>query len=84
MFAISWLDLRRLPVQIDSTSLQAQYVSAVIRTDGVMLWFVFDQQGLHLRCRYPDTHKARRNVGGWLDRTVAGMREVAAASRDLR
>ena len=83
MFAISWLDLRRLPVQIDSTSLQAQYVSAVIRTDGVMLWFVFDQQGLHLRCRYPDTRKARRNVGGWLDRTVAGMREVAAAHRGL-
>ncbi|WIY83853.1 condensation domain-containing protein [Propionimicrobium sp. PCR01-08-3] len=77
MFAISWLDLRRLPVQIDTTSLQAQYVSAVIRTDGVMLWFVFDQQGLHLRCRYPDTRKARRNVGGWLDRTVAQMREVA-------
>lgn len=41
MFAISWLDLRRLPVSIDDIGLQAQYVSASLRTDGVMLWFYF-------------------------------------------
>ncbi len=49
MFAISWLDLRRLPVRIDSTGLDAQYVGATIRTDGVMLWFILDENGLHLR-----------------------------------
>ncbi len=74
MFAISWLDLRRLPVRINAVELEAQYVGATIRTDGVMLWFVLDEQGLHLRCRYPDTLEARRSVGGWLDALVARMR----------
>ena len=80
MFAISWLDLRRLPVQIDSHTIDAQYVGAVIRTDGVMLWFILDDAGLHLRCRYPDTVDARRNVGGWLDVLVERMRSLAASS----
>ncbi|WP_140399922.1 peptide synthetase [Aeromicrobium sp. PE09-221] len=79
MFAISWLDLRRLPVRVDTHGLEAQYVSAAIRTDGVMLWFVLDETGLHLRCRYPDTPEARRNVGTWLDTLVA---RVQAAARE--
>lgn len=82
MFAISWLDLRRLPVRIDAGALEAQYVGATIRTDGVMLWFILDETGLHLRCRYPDTLEARRNVGGWLDALVARMRELAASGRE--
>ena len=77
MFAISWLDLRRLPVRFDSVGLSAQYVSAQIHTDGVMIWFSLDEGGLHLRCRYPDTLTARENVGGWLDALVARMRELA-------
>ncbi|MFZ2510475.1 MAG: GNAT family N-acetyltransferase [Gordonia sp. (in: high G+C Gram-positive bacteria)] len=80
MFAISWLDLRRLPVRVDSIGLAAQYVGASIRTDGVMLWFILDGTGLHLRCRYPDTPEARTNVGGWLDRLVALLRETARQS----
>ena len=80
MFAISWLDLRRLPVRIDSVGLGAQYVSAAITTDGVMLWFILEQGSLHLRCRYPDTPEARQNVGGWLDALVARMRELASTS----
>lgn len=80
MFAISWLDLRRLPVRIDSAGLEAQYVGATISTDGVMLWFVLDEAGLHLRCRYPDTDEARRSVGGWLDVLVARLRAAARAS----
>ncbi|MDT9593252.1 GNAT family N-acetyltransferase [Nocardioides zeae] len=80
MFAVSWLDLRRLPVRVDATGLEAQYVGAAIRTDGVMLWFVLDESGLHLRCRYPDTAEARRNVGGWLDALVARLRAEARAS----
>ena len=64
MFAISWLDLRRLPVRIDDVGLDAQYVSAAIQTDGVMLWFILDESGLHLRCRYPDTREGMaRPVG---------------------
>ncbi|GAA2524929.1 GNAT family N-acetyltransferase [Rarobacter incanus] len=80
MFAISWLDLRRLPVQVDAAGLQAQYVGASIRTDGVMLWFILDQSGLHLRCRYPDTKLAREHVGGWLDALVERLRATARTS----
>ncbi|WP_420751632.1 GNAT family N-acetyltransferase [Rhodococcus sp. O3] len=80
MFAISWLDLRRLPVRVDATGLEAQYVGATIRTDGVMLWFILDESGLHLRCRYPDTPEARLNVGNWLDTLIARLRSRARAS----
>ncbi|MGD6979407.1 condensation domain-containing protein [Citricoccus zhacaiensis] len=83
MLAVSWLDLRRLPVQVDSHALNAQYVSAAIRTTGVMLWFIIDGAGVHLRCRYPDTHEARRNVGTWLDDLVARMRDQAVNARPV-
>ncbi|MGB0101201.1 MAG: GNAT family N-acetyltransferase [Nocardioides sp.] len=80
MFAISWLDLRRLPVRVDATGLEAQYVGASVLTDGVMLWFILDESGLHLRCRYPDTLDARGNVGRWLDHLVARLRSRALES----
>ncbi|MFC7457089.1 GNAT family N-acetyltransferase [Brachybacterium sp. GCM10030267] len=80
MFAISWLDLRRLPVRIDDVGLQAQYVSAATRPDGVMLWFILDEAGVHLRCRYPDTGEARAGVGAWLDALVARMQQRARSS----
>lgn len=80
MFAISWLDMRRLPVRVDAVGLQAQYVGAAVLTDGVMLWFVLDESGLHLRCRYPDTDEARTHVGAWLDRLVELLREQAQES----
>lgn len=82
MFAISWLDHRRLPVDVD-LSLNPQHVSAVIRTDGVMVWFVINGSGLHVRCRYPDTAAARRSVGGWLDDVCDGMVRRAAPVADL-
>ena len=77
MFALSWLDGRRLPVGVDPT-LELQYVAAVIRTDGVMVWFVVGDDGLHLRCRYPDTPEARASVTAWLDGVGDGLRERAA------
>lgn len=80
MFAISWLDLRRLPVRIDARGLDAQYVGASIQTDGVMLWFILNDSGLHLRCRYPDTEQARDHVGTWLDMLVARLSSAARAS----
>ena len=80
MFAVSWLDLRRLPVRVDAAGLNAQYVGATIRVDGVMLWFILDESGLHLRCRYPDTDAARRHVGGWLDELVLTLRRRARES----
>ncbi|MBR7742538.1 peptide synthetase [Phycicoccus sp. BSK3Z-2] len=76
MFAVSWLDTRRLPVRLDP-GLATQYVSASIRTDGVMIWFVVNDEGLHLRCRYPDTPQARDSVGGWLDAVEEGLRGLA-------
>ncbi len=77
LFAISWLDTRRLPVSVDH-DLRFQYVSAVIRTDGVMVWYIVNDTGLHLRCRYPDTPEARQSVGGWLDAVEQGLRAVVA------
>jgi len=80
MFAVSWLDLRRLPVRVDANGMDAQYVGAAIRTNGVMLWFILDGAGLHLRCRYPDTAQAREAVGGWLDLLVTRLRAGARSS----
>ncbi len=77
MFAISWLDLERLPVATDP-ALAPQFVGAVIETDGVMLWFVLNESGLHLRCRYPETEQAHASVGRWLDALVARLAEMAA------
>jgi hypothetical protein len=78
MFAISWLDTRRLPAV--ESALGIQYVSAVIETDGVMIWFIVNDDGLHLRCRYPDTAEARTNVGAWLDRVETGLRAVVSTA----
>ncbi|MDQ8046685.1 MAG: hypothetical protein AAGC46_17715 [Solirubrobacteraceae bacterium] len=77
MFAVSWLDARRLPVPTAPGS-QLRYVSAAIRTDGVMIWFAVDESGLHLRCRYPDTPEAREHVGRWLDAVQQGLRDRAS------
>ncbi|WP_218221105.1 peptide synthetase [Nesterenkonia sp. Act20] len=73
MFAMSWLDHRRLPINVDE-ALNAQHVSAVVQTDGVMIWFVVNETGLHLRCRYPDTARARETMHNWLDAVVEGLR----------
>ncbi|GAA1175905.1 peptide synthetase [Nesterenkonia xinjiangensis] len=73
MFAMSWLDHRRLPIAVDD-ALRPQHVSAVIRTDGVMIWFVINETGLHLRCRYPDTPEARITMAHWLDAVVERLR----------
>ncbi len=75
MFAISWLDNRRLPVTIDPAA-APQHISAVIETDGVMIWFVVNATGLHLRCRYPDTPLAGKSVNAWLDAVCSGVRDV--------
>lgn len=74
MFALSWLDTRRLPeLGFDA---EVQYVSAVVRDDGVMVWFIAADAGLHLRARYPDTPEAHRNVGTWLDAVEARLRSL--------
>ncbi len=65
MFAVSWLDLRRMPVSAPAGS-AAHWVSARLRVDGVMVWFVLDDTGLHLRCRHPDTPQARASMAAWL------------------
>jgi hypothetical protein len=77
LFALSWLDVRRLPVPSSQVS-ELRYVSAAIRTDGVMIWFLVNDSGLHLRCRYPDTPEARENVGRWLDAVHQGLRDLTA------
>ncbi|ARJ05211.1 peptide synthetase [Cnuibacter physcomitrellae] len=79
MFALSWLDVRRLPVALPA-ELEAQYVSAVISTDAVMIWFIVNTSGMHLRCRYPDTEEARDSLGRWLDALETDLKEHACAS----
>lgn len=65
MFMISYLDYRRLPAALPA-SLNAQHVSASAPTNGVQVWFVAAEDGLHLRARYPDTPEARESVSRWL------------------
>ncbi|MCK5891957.1 condensation domain-containing protein [Aeromicrobium sp.] len=77
MFALSWLDTRRLPEV--PPGLEVQWVSAVTRPDGVMAWFLAGDDGLHLRCRYPDTPQAREHVGRWLDAVVGRLAGAAGA-----
>lgn len=77
LFALSWLDVRRLPVPSAQVA-ELRYVSAAIRTNGVMIWFLVNDSGLHLRCRYPDTPEARANVGHWLDLVQQGLRDLTA------
>lgn len=77
MFAVSWLDNRRLPVQVPSAA-RPQHVSAWIRTDGVMAWFVLNDDGMHLRVRYPGTPSAVANVGEWARRVATGLRAVSS------
>lgn len=73
MFAISWLDTRRLPVQLDP-ALEVQHMSAVIPTDGVMAWFIAGDDGLHLRVRYPETPEARVSLGRFVALLIAAFR----------
>lgn len=73
MFALSWLDTRRLPVAL-AGELQIQYVSSVIESDDVMVWFIVNEAGLHLRYRCPDTPEARDSVGRWMDAVCAALR----------
>lgn len=72
MFAISWLDTRRLPAL--PAGADVQYVSAGIHDDGVMVWFIVNDTGLHLRVRYPNTPEAAINVEDWVDAVQRGLR----------
>ncbi len=72
MFAISWLDTRRLPAL--PADADVQYVSAGIHDDGIMVWFIVNDTGLHLRVRYPNTPEASINVEDWLDAVQQGLR----------
>ena len=82
MFAISWLDTRRLPDVAPARGIR--FISAQVRTDGVMVWFILNETGMHLRCRYPDTPEARENVGGWLDAVAAALRDRARATVEVQ
>lgn len=76
MLAVSWLDNRKLPVQVEE-GLDPQHVSAEIQVNGVMLWFVMNHDGMHLRVRYPDTPEARENVPAWCESVCNSLREHA-------
>jgi|UPI000834AAB1 hypothetical protein len=79
MFALSWLDNRRLPVQVPAEA-HPQHVSAWIRTDGVMAWFVLNSDGMRLRVRYPQTPEACETVGSWSRLVVERLRALVEPS----
>lgn len=78
MFALSWLDNRRLPVALPP-GLTPYQLSASVPTQGVMAWFLVTDDGMHLRCRYPDTSEARGSMDAWLTAVRAGIRATAEA-----
>ncbi|WOQ16504.1 condensation domain-containing protein [Raineyella sp. W15-4] len=73
MFALSWLDNRRLPVTLPP-GLSPYQLSASLPTQGVMVWFLLNDDGMHVRCRYPDTPEAHASVGAWLTAVSDGIR----------
>lgn len=83
MIALSWLDGRRLPA-VPPEAEEIQFMSASLEVDGVMIWFLVGEDGLHLRCRFPGTPEAGSSVAAWLDAVVTGIRarahEVQTAS----
>ncbi|QGF23802.1 condensation domain-containing protein [Raineyella fluvialis] len=84
MFALSWLDNRRLPVALPA-GLSPLQVSASLPTDGVMFWFLLNDDGMHVRCRYPDTAEARTSISTWLTAVSAGIRaEVGRPPLEVR
>lgn len=76
MFALSWLDARRLPIRADPTW-EVQHVSAAVDVDGVMAWFTVTDHGLQMRCRFPQTAEAETNVDRWSQAVVTGLRAAA-------
>ncbi len=75
MFAVSWLDDRRMPIQLPA-GLNPLQISAMVPTTGVMVWFVTNDHGMHLRVRYPDTPEAHVSVGTWLAAVSGGIRAL--------
>lgn len=73
MFALSWLDNRRLPVSLPA-GLSPYQLSASLPTQGVMAWFLLNDDGMHVRCRYPDTPEAHASMGAWLTAVSDGIR----------
>ncbi|WOP20070.1 peptide synthetase [Raineyella sp. LH-20] len=73
MFALSWLDNRRLPVTLPP-GLSPYQLSASLPTQGVMVWFLLTDDGMHVRCRYPDTPEAYASVTAWLSAVSDGIR----------
>ncbi len=78
MFALSWMDMRRMSVSLPVTA-DARAITASVPTNGLMIWFVLEDAGLHLRCRYPDTAVAHRSVSAWLDEIQRTFRRAAGA-----
>lgn len=79
MFMISYLDYRRLPASLPP-SLGPQHISASAPTDGVQVWFVATEAGLHIRARYPQTPLAQESVDTWLAAVMRHLQDLAAAS----
>ena len=73
MFAVSWLDNRRLPITLPGGDMPWQ-VSSRALTSGVMVWFLLNGDGMHARVRYPDTAQARGSVDAWLGALRDGIR----------
>ena len=71
-------DLVRRPTVSCAPATSAADAARLMSRHGVGSVVIIDDSGVHLRCRYPDTHVARASVGTWLDALVARMRGLAS------
>ncbi len=83
MFMISYLDYRRLPAALPQ-SLNPQHISASAPTNGVQVWCVVTDSGLHIRARYPDTPRAQESVETWLAAVIGHLQKLAAGTPESR
>lgn len=66
---VSYLDYRRVDGHHLHDRLRAQQISASTPATDVQTWWVRNEDGLALRCRFPGTPDAAAVVPQWLDRT---------------
>ncbi|TWE07954.1 condensation domain-containing protein [Rudaeicoccus suwonensis] len=66
---VSYLDYRRIDGHHLHDQLRAQQLSASSPATDVQTWWVRNEDGLALRCRFPGTHEAASVVPQWLDHT---------------
>ncbi|KQR97265.1 hypothetical protein ASG12_15020 [Williamsia sp. Leaf354] len=77
VFMVSYMDYRRFDRLAHHN---VHHVSSDGRADTLQVWFWRDENGVHLRTRYPDTGTAAAVVKGLVDDMIAVVAERLAAT----